>query len=125
MWTEATRPPRARPLCLFSRSLTILLAIAALVAVTGQAAKAQANPLNAIVNVRAEVPPNARTAGALGTEREGGGVVISADGLVLTIGYLILEAEQAEVVTQDGKTVPAEIVAYDYETGFGECLQHL
>ena len=78
-----------------------------------------ANPLNAVVGVRAKVPPSARTAQTLGAEREGGGVVIGEDGLVLTIGYLIMEAVQTEIVEQDGTVVPADVVAYDYETGFG------
>lgn len=105
------------------RSLTALavglLCLLTVIALPIKDAGAQDNPLGAVVGVRAEVPPSARTAGTLGTEREGGGVVIGADGLVLTIGYLILEAVQAEVQLQDGKTVPAEIVAYDYDTGFG------
>jgi S1-C subfamily serine protease len=77
------------------------------------------NPLNAVVGVRATVPPSARTADTLGPEREGGGVVISEDGLVLTIGYLIMEAVQTEIIEQDGSVVPADVVAYDYDTGFG------
>lgn len=77
------------------------------------------NPLQAVVGVHAEVPPNARTADTLGTERAGGGVVIGEDGLVLTIGYLIMEALHTEIIDQQGKVVPAEVVAYDYETGFG------
>jgi len=52
-------------------------------------------------------------------EREGSGVVIGSDGLVLTIGYLMVEAHAAEVVTNDGRTVPANVVGYDHETGFG------
>jgi S1-C subfamily serine protease len=72
-----------------------------------------------VVGVHAKVPPSARSAENLGTERQGGGVVIGADGLVLTIGYLIMEAVQAEIVERDGNVVPAEVVAYDYETGFG------
>ncbi|NIA68658.1 serine protease [Pelagibius litoralis] len=96
-----------------------LLCLLTLIGLPLAPATAQTNPLGAVVGVRAEVPPSARTAGTLGTEREGGGVVIGADGLVLTIGYLILEAVQAEVVLQDGETVPADIVAYDYDTGFG------
>ncbi|MEQ8354904.1 MAG: S1C family serine protease [Kiloniellaceae bacterium] len=80
---------------------------------------ARGNPLNAVVGVRAEVPPNARTARTLGTERQGGGVVIGEDGLVLTIGYLIMEAVRTEIVAQDGSVIPANVVAYDYETGFG------
>ena len=77
------------------------------------------NPLNAVVGVRATVPASARSAETLGQEREGGGVVIRPDGLVLTIGYLIMEAVETEIVEQNGRVVPADVVAYDYDTGFG------
>lgn len=77
------------------------------------------NPLNAVVGVRATVPPSARTADTLGPERQGGGVVIGEDGLVLTIGYLIMEAVQTEIIEQDGSVIPADVVAYDHDTGFG------
>lgn len=77
------------------------------------------SPLNAIVKVRAVVPETARTAAALGTEREGSGVVIDSEGLILTIGYLILEAESIEVVSGSAAPVSAYFVAYDHETGFG------
>jgi S1-C subfamily serine protease len=56
---------------------------------------------------------------SLGREREGSGVVIDEDGLVLTIGYLMVEAHAAEVTTNAGRTVPATVVGYDHETGFG------
>jgi S1-C subfamily serine protease len=75
--------------------------------------------LSAVVAVQAKIPANARTASALGTERQGSGVVIDANGLIVTIGYLILEASEVEVAVTDGRTVPAEIVAYDHNTGFG------
>jgi S1-C subfamily serine protease len=75
--------------------------------------------LAAIVGVNADVPATARTADTLGTTRAGSGVVIDANGLVLTIGYLILESGITDVVDADGKTIPADIVAYDYESGFG------
>ncbi len=75
--------------------------------------------LAAVVKVRAEVPATARTAEFLGANREGSGVVIDADGLILTIGYLVLEASQIEVSTADGKVVKATIVGNDSDTGFG------
>ena len=75
--------------------------------------------LNAVVGVYAEVPAEARTAAGLGTERVGSGVLIDANGLIVTIGYLILEAEQVEIALPDGKLVPVDVVAYDYDTGFG------
>jgi len=75
--------------------------------------------LKAVVKIRATVPDYARSAKTLGTEREGSGVVIDSRGHVLTIGYLILEAETLEVVGPDGISVTAQSTAYDHRTGFG------
>lgn len=75
--------------------------------------------LAAIVGVRAQVPAHARTAEALGTERAGSGVVIDANGLIVTIGYLVLEASHVEIVVGSGEVLSAEILAYDHATGFG------
>jgi len=75
--------------------------------------------LKAVVKVRAVVPDYARSAKTLGTEREGSGVLIDAQGNILTIGYLILEAETLEVVAADGKPISAQSIAYDHITGFG------
>ncbi len=74
--------------------------------------------LGAIVGIRAMVPPDAFTADTLGTERTGNGVLIR-DGIVLTIGYLITEAETIWLHLMDGRAVPATVLAYDQETGFG------
>ena len=74
---------------------------------------------NAVVALKAKALPNARSLQTLGKERTGSGVLIAPTNLVLTIGYLILEAEQVEVTTAQGRTVPAAIVAYDHATGFG------
>lgn len=73
----------------------------------------------AVVGVRVTTTANARSAESLGQQRKGSGVVIGQDGLILTIGYLMLEAENIQIVTQDNKTVPAKAVAYDLATGFG------
>jgi len=75
--------------------------------------------LTAVVGIHATVPAQARTAGSLGRERVGSGVLIDSNGLIVTIGYLILEAEQVEIVLPDGELVPVKLLAYDYETGFG------
>lgn len=72
-----------------------------------------------VVGLRVMVADEARSAETLGQQRRGSGVVIAPDGLILTIGYLMLEAEQIEIVTQDNKTLPARAVAYDLATGFG------
>jgi len=73
---------------------------------------------NATVVVKAKALSNARSAKTLGDERMGAGVLIP-DGLVLTIGYLILEADEVEITTSKGRTLPAIVVAYDHATGFG------
>ncbi|EUB99002.1 PDZ/DHR/GLGF domain protein [Rhizobium sp. CF080] len=75
--------------------------------------------LRSVVAVRASIPDNAFTANTLGTRREGSGVVIRENGLVLTIGYLITEAEDVWLTCQDGRVVPAHALAYDQESGFG------
>ena len=78
------------------------------------------NPkLRSVVALRATIPDDAFTAGGLGTLREGSGIVIRESGLVLTIGYLITEAEEVWLTTIDGRVVPAHALAYDQETGFG------
>ena len=72
-----------------------------------------------IYALRSEVPEDAFTAQVLGTERMGNGVLISTDGLVLTAGYLIAEAETVWLLSNDGDAIPAHVVAYDHNTGFG------
>ncbi|HEX6265585.1 MAG TPA: S1C family serine protease [Burkholderiales bacterium] len=75
--------------------------------------------LDAVVQLRAEIPEDAFTAQILGTERVGNGVVIRDDGLLLTIGYLITEASTLWLTTNKGVVVPGFPVAYDPVTGFG------
>jgi S1-C subfamily serine protease len=75
--------------------------------------------LDAVVQLRAEIPEDAFTAQILGTERVGNGVVIRDDGLVLTIGYLITEASTLWLTTNKGTVVPGFPLAYDQATGFG------
>jgi S1-C subfamily serine protease len=72
-----------------------------------------------VVKVRTKAIVDARTSRNLGPSREGTGVVIDSEGLVLTIGYLILEAESVELSTADGRKFPARVIGYDNTTGFG------
>ena len=100
----------------------ITLPIVFLFAVLVFPAAAQQNAaehFKAIVKVTSTIPGEARTASTLGTTREGTGVVLDSDGLIVTVGYVILEASSVEVETADGRKIPAEIVAYDHDTGFG------
>ena len=75
--------------------------------------------LRALVGLRVNVPPDAFTAAALGTERIGSGAVIREDGLVLTIGYLMTEAETLWLITADGRAVPAHPLGFDPASGLG------
>ncbi|HZR62230.1 MAG TPA: S1C family serine protease [Xanthobacteraceae bacterium] len=73
----------------------------------------------AMVGLRSIIPADAFTAETLGTERAGHGVFIRDNGLVLTIGYLITEAETIWLTLADGRSVPGHVLGYDQETGFG------
>ena len=74
--------------------------------------------LSAIVGVKMKALPDARSNATLGVERQGSGVVIDDKGHILTIGYIVTEADAIEVTTQKGRTVPAVLQAYDHATGF-------
>ena len=78
--------------------------------------------LDSVVMLRATIPDDAFTASILGTERAGNGVVIREDGLTLTIGYLITEAETIWLTTNTGATVAGHPLAYDFATGLGLVL---
>jgi serine protease Do len=100
--------------CLF-----VLLFFLSTVGVPVDADQGAEKVLDAIVRVRSTVPANARTAATLGIQREGNGVVIDSKGHILTIGYLILEAETTEIVGPEDGSVKAIVVGYDHNTGFG------
>lgn len=108
-------------------SLAIMLAalLTALMPARAQnpALEAQSRALqrasNAVLGVKAQAVEEARSNRTLGRERQGSGIVIDAQGLVLTIGYLILEAEQVLLVTDDDREIPGRVVGYDVATGFG------
>ena len=78
-----------------------------------------AQVLDAVVLLRAEIPDDAFTSSILGTERVGYGAVIRENGLVLTIGYLITEAENIWLTTNAGVVVAGHALAYDQASGFG------
>jgi len=96
--------------------LTVISITISLPAYADQEAK---EILKTVVKIRSIIPKEAHSAGTLGTEREGNGVVIDSKGHILTIGYLIIEAESIEVTPSEGKPVSATFVGYDHATGFG------
>ncbi len=83
------------------------------------AVQALARASAAVVGLQVQALEGARTAETLGEERNGSGVLIDANGLVLTIGYLMVEADTVLITTAAGKSLPARVVAYDPATGFG------
>ena len=102
-----------------SRVLLLALACAAGPALPQDKSAADAEAtLSAVVRVQSRILPDARTAPTLGARREGSGVLVR-EGYVLTIGYLVIEAEAIEVTAGDGMSVPATLAAYDHATGFG------
>ncbi len=113
-WPAGGRPAR------FGAVFVVVLAFSL---IFGIPRTVQADPLrdalDGLVMVIADVPNDARTSDTLGSKRRGAGVAIDDDGLVVTIGYVILEADQVRIMDRTGKVTPAEIVSYDHETGFG------
>ena len=75
--------------------------------------------LDAVVELRADVPAQAFTANTLGTSRSGSGIVLDDRGTVLTIGYLITEAQTVFLTSRSGQVVQAVPLAYDQASGFG------
>jgi S1-C subfamily serine protease len=98
---------------------SLIIAVLLAFCVSAQADYNVEDTLEAILKIRVTVPDNAYTAGSLGTKREGNGIVIDSRGHILTIGYLILEAETIEVYPPKGNPVKATFVGYDHKTGFG------
>jgi S1-C subfamily serine protease len=75
--------------------------------------------LSSIVRIKTYINPDGRTVDNLGRQREGTGIIIDESGLILTIGYLMVEAHAAEATLGNGRTVAAVVVGYDHESGFG------
>ncbi|HXF87797.1 MAG TPA: S1C family serine protease [Xanthobacteraceae bacterium] len=108
----------------FGRLREVVTLVAAFLALAGApAGVAQGVSLeeliSGVVRIKAFINPEGRSVRNLGREREGSGVVIDSAGLVVTIGYLMVEAHAVEVQSNDGRTVPAEVVGYDHASGFG------
>ena len=112
-----------RPVSRLLKSLLAAVLAASLLSTSSTPAPAETGSLeeliSAVVKIKTHINPEGRTVQGLGRDREGTGILIDADGLILTIGYLMVEAYAAEVITNDGRTLPASIVGYDHETGFG------
>ena len=106
-------------------SVLLLAAASGSAFAQGEGAKAEGaktgtdDLLSSVVRIKTYINPDGRTVDNLGQERDGSGIVIDDDGLILTIGYLMVEAHAAEAITNDGRKIPATVVGYDHDTGFG------
>lgn len=104
----------------YSRAIiTALLLIAAVHPAAAANPPSVESVLAAVVLLQSEIPADARTVKFLGRQRHGNGIVIDSDGLIVTIGHLILEADAVTVTTGGGKNVQGHVVAYDHPTGLG------
>lgn len=119
-------PARRRALRWWAVLLAVVAALASFDAVAAPAASSTAaqrealqQAIDSVVGLRVQATEGASSSENLGALRFGSGVVIGPDGLVLTIGYLLLEAERIEIATADGRSLPARALAYDAVTGFG------
>jgi serine protease Do len=113
----------ARVLSLWS-AVAIAMLCASAFAAQGEAQSREALPeltvdALSVVKVKSRAVRDARSSATLGADREGTGIVIDSNGLVLTIGYLVTEAEQISLSTADGKVFPATVVGLDAGTGMG------
>ena len=101
-----------------SSAFALILALTAASALAQQEKQEKPDEvLAAVVGVQVKIMPNARSAATLGAERRGSGALIR-EGFVLTIGYLVIEAESVRVTSSDGRVVPAAVAAYDHASGF-------
>jgi len=132
MGNRAARPGRARDKCGLRSLAALAGGVVSLLMVSALPVQAAAGDPPAgrpraevtvdalsVVKVRSTAVANARSSSTLGQQREGTGVVIDSKGLVMTIGYLITEAEKIELSTTDGKVFPATVIGNDYATGLG------
>jgi S1-C subfamily serine protease len=74
--------------------------------------------MQSVVAVQARTDDDASTVRTLGQRRQGSGVVIGPD-LVLTIGYLLIEAQSVDLIDRQGRRVPGQVRAVDTISGFG------
>lgn len=74
---------------------------------------------HSIVRFQAFIPEDRHSSHVLGTVRQGTGIIINPQGYILTAAYLVMEAEDIQVLFADERVVPAEVTGIDYESGLG------
>lgn len=71
----------------------------------------------ATVRIEAGIPEGHASAQILGTARVGSGTIIDAAGLILTVNYVVLGAQEVKVTLQDGREFRGDVVAQDIISG--------
>lgn len=104
---------------IFRASIWVLIVVAAVRSAAATEEATVESVLGAVVLLETAVPEDARTAAFLGRQRRGNGIVIDSNGLIVTIGHLVLEADDVTILTGEGKEVPGQVIAYDHPTGLG------
>jgi S1-C subfamily serine protease len=74
-------------------------------------------PQDALMSLHSKIPDTAMTAELLGTERTAHAVQVTAGGLLLTVGYSVMEADEVWVTNRKGQTAEAIVLAQDYDSG--------
>ena len=118
MWNQQRANPGSIRRLATVIGMAVLLALVSVVPVRAQTPSIE-DLVSSVVRLKTFINPDGSSVSNLGRERDGSAIIIDESGLLLTIGYLMVEAHAAEVVTSTGRTVPATVVGYDNETGFG------
>src|SRR5262245_17239484 len=120
---DLAAPPRRKAMRVWLHKTMVFLSVAVFCAAALAQTDASSAPdpqalVDAVVLVESVAFADARSNDTLGRERSGSGVLIDARGYVLTIGYLVIEAESISVTNANDRKVPASLAAYDHATGF-------
>jgi S1-C subfamily serine protease len=74
----------------------------------------------ATVTIHSQIPQShPSVAIGLGPDRRGTGTLVSADGLIVTVNYMVIGAESVMVTFTNGRQAPARVVARDFTTSLG------
>jgi S1-C subfamily serine protease len=74
-------------------------------------------PQDALMALHSKIPDSAMTAELLGTERNAHAVQVTPEGLLLTVGYAVIEADEVWLTNRKGQTAEAIVLAQDYDSG--------
>ena len=74
---------------------------------------------DSLVRFQAYIPEHCQSSKVLGGIRQGTGMIINSSGYILTVGYLVMEATEIQVIFSDDSVEEAEVVGIDFDSGLG------